>query len=86
MYVLKTAWRPLIDSLRYKPFEQTDSQDICILPLLELLSELKMESLKLTSKLGKGAGGVEADWSLDSIRENAGKDSLAQGAVTDGFL
>ena len=56
------------------------------MPLLELLSELKMESLKLTSKLGKGAGGVETDWSLDSIREDAGKNSLAQGAVTDGFL
>ena len=45
-----------------------------------------MEVVKLTSKLGKGAGGVEADLSLDSIREDAGKNSLAQGAVTDGFL
>ena len=42
--------------------------------------------LQLTSKMGKGAGGVEANWSLDSIREDAGKNSLAQGAVIDGFL
>ena len=48
---------------------------------LELLSDLQ-----LTSKMGKGAGGIEANWSPDSVREDAGKNSLAQGAVIDGFL
>ena len=42
--------------------------------------------VQLTCQMGKGACGVEADISLDTLREDAGKNGLAQRAVRNSFL